>query len=90
MPRIHDASKREEDRCERIKNTRIGPVLDIKVCHHEDQYTVEVLDQSLFQDRTASWDRIVNGVDKYVTESTLTKEEGDIASGKPTAEARPR
>ena len=73
-----------------LKNTRIGPVLDIKVCHHEDQYTIEDLVQSLFQDRTASWVRIVNGVDKYATESMLTKEEENIASGKPIAEARPR
>ena len=56
-----------------LKNTRIGPVLDIKVCPHEDQYTNEVLVKSLFQDRTASWVRIVNGVDKYVTESMLTR-----------------
>ena len=68
-----------------LKNTRFGPVLDIKVCRHEDQYTIEILVQSLFQDRTASWVRIVNGVDKYVTESMLTKEEEDIASEKPTA-----
>ena len=61
-----------------------------KVCRHEDQYTIEVLVQSLFQDRTASWVRIVNGVDKYVTESMLTKEEEDIASGIPIAKARPR
>ena len=46
-----------------LKNTRIGPVLDIKVCHHEDQYTDEVLAKSLFQDRTASWVRNVNGVE---------------------------
>ena len=64
-----------------LKNTRIGPVLDIKVCHHEDQYTIEVQVPSLFQDRTASWVRIVNGVDKYVTESMLTTEEVDIVSG---------
>ena len=31
----------------------------------------------------------MNGVDKYVTESMLTKEEEDIASGKPIAKARP-
>ena len=65
------------------KKTRIGPVLDIKVCRHEDQYTIEVLVQSLFQDRTASWVRIVNGVDKYETETMLTKKEEDIASGIP-------
>ena len=72
------------------KNTRIGPVLERKVCHREDQYTVEVLVKSLFQDNTVSWVRIVNGVDKYVTESMLTKEEEDIASGKSIAKARPR
>ena len=32
----------------------------------------------------------MNGVDKYVTESKLTKEEEDRASGKPIAKARPR
>ena len=32
----------------------------------------------------------MNVVDKYVTESMLTKEEEDIASGKPIAKARPR
>ena len=62
VPRIHDASKRDEDSCERMdshKNTRIGPVLNIQVCHHEDQYTIEVPFKSLSQDRTASWVRIV-------------------------------
>ena len=72
------------------RNTRIGPVMDRKVCRHEDRYSIEVLVQSLFQDRTASWVRIVNGVDKYVTESVLTKEEEDEASEKPIAKARPR
>ena len=32
----------------------------------------------------------MNGVDKYVTESMLTKEEEDTASEKPNAKARPR
>ena len=73
-----------------LKNTRIGPVLDVKVCRREDRYSIEVLVQSLFQDRTASWVRIVNGSDKYVTESMPTKEEEDITSGKPIAKARPR
>ena len=73
-----------------LKNTRIGPVLNIRVCRHEDRYSIEVLVQSLFQDRTASWVGNVNGVDKYVTESMLTKKEQDIASVKPIAKARPR
>ena len=45
---------------------------------------------SLFKDNTVCWVGIVNGVDRYVTESMLTKEKEDIASGKPTAKARPR
>ena len=66
-----------------LKSTRIGQVLNIEVCYHADRYSIEVQIPSLFQDNTASWVRIVNGVDKYVTESMRTKEE-DIASGKPT------
>ena len=58
-----------------LKNTKIGPVLDVKVCRHQDRYRVEILVESLFQDRTASWVRIVNGIDKYVTESTETIED---------------
>ena len=67
------------------KNTRIGPVLNIEVCCRDDRYSIEVQIPSLFEDNTASWVRIVNGVDKYVTESMLTKEEEDTASGKPIA-----
>ena len=56
----------------RGSNTRIGPVLHIKVCYRDEKYSVEVQVPSLFQDNTASWVRIVNGVDKYVTESMPT------------------
>ena len=44
-----------------LNNTRIGPALDMKVCRHEDRYSIEVLVESLFQDHTASWVRIVSG-----------------------------
>ena len=57
------------------RNTKIGPVLNIHVCHHEDRYSIENQVRSLFQDRTASWVRIVNGVEKYVTETTETSED---------------
>ena len=67
------------------KNTRIGPVLNIKVCSRDEQYSVEVQVSSLFQDDTCSWVTIVNGVDRYVTESMLTAKEKDIASEKPIA-----
>ena len=73
-----------------LKNTRIGPVLNVKVCYHDDRNSIEVQIPSLFEDNTASWVRIVTGVDKYVTESMLTKKEEDIASEKPVAKARPR
>ena len=68
----------------------ICPVLDMKICRHEDRYSIEVLVESLFQDGTASWIRIVSGIDKYVTESMQTKEEEHGASGRLVAKARPR
>ena len=73
-----------------LKNTRIGPVLDIKVCRHDDRYNIEVQIPSLFQGSTVSWVRMVNGVDKYVTESMLTMKEEETASGEPITKARPR
>ena len=68
--------------------TRIGPVLDSKVCYRHEQYSVEVQVPSLFQDNTVSWVRIVNGFDGYVTKSMRTAKEENTASGKPIAKAR--
>ena len=73
-----------------LKNMRIGPVLNIKVCYHDDRCSTEVQIPSLCQDRAVSRVRIVSGVDKYVTESMLTTKEVDMASGKPIAKARTR
>ena len=50
------------------RNTKIGPVLNTHVCHHGDCCSIEIQVRSLFQDRTACWVRIVNGVEKYITE----------------------
>ena len=47
-----------------------------------------VQDQSLFQDQTVSWTRIVHGIDKFVREAMPIQEE-EKASGKPAAKARP-
>ena len=55
-----------------LGNTKIGPVLDVKVCVHQGRYGIEILIESLFRDSTASWVRIVNGIDKYVTETSET------------------
>ena len=73
-----------------LSKTRIGPVLNIKICCRHEQYSVEVQVLSLFQDNTVSWVRIVNGVDGYVTESMPTAKQEDTASGKTIAKARPR
>ena len=34
-----------------LKNTRIGSVMDMKVCSHEDRHSIEVLIPFLFQDQ---------------------------------------
>ena len=60
-----------------LKNRRIGLVLNIRICYRNDRYSQI---PSLFEDNTASWVGIVSGVDKYATESMLTKKEEDIAS----------
>ena len=51
-------------------NTKIGPVLDMKVCYHQGRCSVEIMIESLFHDRTVSWVRIVNGINTYVTETS--------------------
>ena len=78
-----DAKRRFErkDGFSRIRGS--GPVLDKKVCRHEYRYSIEVLNESLFRDRTASWVRIVSGIDKYVTEAVQTKEEEHRDSARP-------
>ena len=74
-------------------NTKIGPVLEVKVCYHQDLYCVEIKIGSFFGDKTCSWVRIVNGINKYGTE---TSEEISVASvehggtGKPVAKAETR
>ena len=60
-----------------LGNTKIGPVLDVKVCLHQRRYGIEIMVESLFRDRTVSWVRIVHGFDKYVAE---TSEEIPVAS----------
>ena len=72
------------------KDTSIGPVLNMKVCCHDERYSIDVQVPSLFQDNTVSWVGIVNGVDKHVTELDADRERRDIASGNPVAKERPR
>ena len=75
-----------------LGNTKISAVLDVKVCFHQGRYGIEVMIESLFRDRTVSWVRIVNGINKYVTETseTISLESVDHrVTGKPVAKARP-
>ena len=72
-----------------LVKTKIGPVRDVKVCFHQKRYGIEVLIESLFRDRTVSWVRIVNGINKYVTETSETVAleifEHEEVTGKPVA-----
>ena len=72
-------------------NTKIGPVLDVKICYHQRRYGVEITVESLLGDRTASWVRIVNGINKYVTERSeaiLVRSIGDRGAGTPAARSK--
>ena len=80
--------KQNQSLCRIQSNVRFGPVSDIKVCNHNGRYSIEVQVQSLFQDQTISWIRIVNGIEKIVREAMPIQEE-EKASGKPVAKARP-
>ena len=76
-----------------LGDTKIGPVLDVKVRLHQDRYGIEMLIESLFRDGTASWVRIVNGINKFVTETSETISLANAehrAAGRPVAKGRPR
>ena len=74
-------------------NTKICPVLDVKVCYHQGHYGVEIMIESLFRDRTVPWVRIVNGIKKFVTETSeeiLVASVRDRRTEKLVEKARPR
>ena len=73
-------------------NTKIGPVLDVKVCFHQGRCSVEIMIESLFRDRTVSWVRIVNGINTHVTETTEVPVQSieNVRTEKLVAKATPR
>ena len=74
-------------------DTKIGPVLEVKVCYHQGRYGVEIRIEALFRDRTCSWVRIVNGINKDVTgtsEEIVVASVGKRSTGQLVAKARPR
>ena len=83
MPKIHSLS--------RLHNISTKSVDLVK---YEDRYCIDIIIESLFQDRTVSWVRVVNGVNKYVTETSeeIPTENVDlfISTGKPVAKAKPK
>ena len=65
----------------------------MKVCAHNGRCGFEILIESLFRDGIASWVRIVNGNNKYVTETSdfvPIESVGSSALGKPAALVRPK
>ena len=95
MSRVHVARSKEASRVRGwiLGNTKIGPVLDVKVCFHQERYGMEVMIESLFRNRTVSWVRIVNGINKYITETSETISFESVehrVTGKRVAKARPQ
>ena len=69
------------------------PVLDVKVCYHQGRYGVEIMIESLVRDRTVSCVRIVNGINKHVTETSkesLVTSVENRGTGKLVAKVKPR
>ena len=74
-------------------NTKIGPVLDVKLYPHEGRQCIDIMIESLFRDQTVSSVRIVNGTNtsqkrqnKYPTENV----ELFISTKKLVAKAKPK
>ena len=70
-------------------NTKIGPVLDVKICYHQKRYGVEIMIESLLGDKTASWVLVMSGIHKDVTETSfLLKVLETVRAGKPAARSK--
>ena len=52
------------------ERVQIGPVLDVILHLHEARFCIDIMLESLFKGRTVSWVRTVNGINKYVTETS--------------------
>ena len=81
--RVRVDSRRHENR----------PGLGCEGLLHQGRHGIEVMIESLFRDRTVSWVRIVNGINKYVTETSETISLESVnhrVTGKLVAKARPQ
>ena len=77
-----------------LGNTKTGRVLGVKVfVHHQERYGIEILIESLFRDGNSFLGSIVNGINIYVTETSVTISLENVehrVTGKPVAKAKPR
>ena len=74
-------------------NTKIGQVLDVKVFPHQARYCIDIMIEPLFRDQTVSWVSIVNGINKFVTETSQEFPVGSVQlvrTGELVAKAKPR
>ena len=66
----------------------------MKLYPHEGRYCIDIMIESLFRDHTASWIRIVNGINKCVTETSEEIQSENIDStfstGKAVAKSEPK
>ena len=56
-------------------------------------FGIDIMIESLFRDKTVSWVRVVNGINKYVTETSeeiLVESIELVRTGKPVAKTTPR
>ena len=58
------------------------------------RYCIDIMIESLSKDQTVSWVRFVNGINKYVTETSeersIESVQLEISTEKPVAKAKPR
>ena len=64
------------------------PSLGCEIYPYEGLYCIDIMIESLFRDQTASWIRIVNGVNKYVTETSQEIQSENILT-RPSARGNP-
>ena len=67
---------------------------EVKLYLHEGRYCNDIMIESMYRDQTVSWVRIVNGINKYVTETSEEIPSENINSststGKLVAKAKPK
>ena len=96
MSRIHSILKPHYIPSERVDSVKYTdrPSLGCEPYPREGRYSIDIMIESLFKDRTVSWVRIENGFNKYVTETSeeILSKNVDlfISTGKPVAKAKPR